>query len=118
MGDSPPLPTTKMTNKKDFDLGTDWLSPDMLVLRWHDGDPPTEEDPGFPPGWRWSGWGRGLHTDYEPWIVIDLINSSRYRVAAVDYSSVAVGDALRDKKTHDSFESAVADLKDRAMAWL
>jgi len=113
LGDSPPLPTTKMTYKKhglDFDLGTDWLrGTTTTVLQWLGGSP-ADIDRNYLPCW---GWGTDSS---ESLIVIEIIDGG-YRVGEISYSCNDPGDPL-NTRTHESFELAVADLKARAMNWL
>jgi len=107
-------------NKKDIDidpivgaLGSMWIdmeSKNLRWLRWQDGDPPIEGDPGFPPGWH---WGPHLPNEDAPWIVIDVIDG-RYRVANVNQKDgVGPSDGLLRKKTHGSLKLAVVDLVTR-----
>jgi len=109
-----------MTNpdKKDFDLGTDWLPVSWRptsVLRWTPGgnrnDDPADPWP-WPPGWTW-----GPNAPQEPDYVIELTDDNRYRVGYLCWSSQWDGDA-EDTRTYDSFDEAVVDLKARVLLYL
>ena len=98
-----------MTNKKDLDLGTDWLRGlPVTILKWYDGG---DDHPSF-----W-GWGNDkVGYDSEPQIMIDIVDGG-YRVSLVSYSSEWDGKPI-DPKVHESFELAVADVKARIPIWL
>ena len=109
-----------MTNpdKKDFDLGTDWLPVSWRytsVLRWTPGGN-RNDDPANP--WPWPpGWGWGPNAPQEPDYVIELTDDNRYRVGYLCWGGMWDGDA-EDTRTYDSFDEAVADLKARVLLYL
>jgi len=96
-----------MSNKKDVDLGTDWLrGTTTTVLQWLGGSPSRVDAP---------CWGWGTDSS-ESLIVIEIVDGG-YRVSEVSYSNNPPPDPI-NPKTHESFELAVADLKARAVTWL